>query len=166
MLQPLQGKRKRGDAIRTDHNNTGAVTKKIKMETIQVKAEQTIQPMAAQIGQPKAEQIDQPKAEQGPDKGGGHVTKKKRLQISKATRDRRRELLFKQASSIVRLDNKFLNAQNARAQAAGSLYERVYLSHLGLGYVSRSLLTFLYRIHLRTFTNIGNGKSAMQIRKG
>ncbi|KAF8424968.1 hypothetical protein EV426DRAFT_642054 [Tirmania nivea] len=127
MLQSLQIKRKRGGNIETDHNNTNGDTKKIKTEPVQLKAGQGVQATAAQIFQPKAEQV--------PNKGGGNRTKKRSYHASvdvhppttdssQKLKRQQRELLFDQASAIVRLDNSFLNGQNAKAQAAGSIYER------------------------------------------
>ena len=107
MLQPLQAKRKRGCTIGLDHNNANDGAKKIKTGRVQPEA---VQATAVE-----------PMAEQAPDKGGGLGAG-----ASKATKQQQRELRVVQASAIVRLDNIFLNNQNAKAQAAGSLYERVF----------------------------------------
>ncbi|RPB29054.1 hypothetical protein L211DRAFT_864662 [Terfezia boudieri ATCC MYA-4762] len=109
MLQPLPGKRKREGSIGIDRQNANGDAKKIKTEIVQLKEEETVQATAAQIVQPKADQA--------PHKDGRHETKK-------TSQELRRELIFDQASAIVRPDNSFLNDQNAKAQAAGSLYER------------------------------------------
>jgi len=149
MLQPLQGKRKWGGTIGTDHNSTDDDTKKIKTEMVQPKAEEIVQAAAIL---PKAEQA------QTPGRGGGHGAK----EASNPLQQQQRELLFKQASAIVRLDNSFLNDQNAKAQAAGSLYERVYMNQI---MSVDHILTVLYRIRMCTFTNIGNCETSMQHHK-
>ncbi|KAF8447017.1 hypothetical protein BGX38DRAFT_1191379 [Terfezia claveryi] len=109
MLQSLPGKRKRGGPFGIDRQNANGDAKKIKKEIVQLKEEETVQATAAQIVQPKADQA--------PHKAGRH-------EIKKTSQELQRELLFDQASAIVRPDNSFLNDQNAKAQAAGSLYER------------------------------------------
>ena len=140
MLQPLQGKRKWGGTIGTDHNNTNGDTKKIKTEIVQLKAEEVAQATPAQIVQPKAGHA------LGKDRGYGTNMMSKQLQ------QKQRKLVFNQASAIVRPDDSFLNDLNAKAQAAGSLYERVHVNQFML---VDHILTILYRIRLSTYINIG-----------
>lgn len=139
MLQSLQGKRKRGGTIGTDMISTNGDTKKIKIEAVQPKVEQRDEPTAVQVVQPKAEQA--------PDEGGHGGTLHATMAVHPPTnssnknpghKQEHRQNLLGQASAIVHPDSKFLTDRNAAAQAAGSLYERVYLNHLELNHVSRS----------------------------